>query len=210
MYFLRRVKIEKIKIALQIFILFIFPILLFLFDVIPLFYIFEALLMVSVFAVCIIVLEGWSWRDLGIRIDNCANAFVPYLVLTILVVIGTLVLANALGQKTQIILGNPHFQYDFLLLSFLQEFLFRSFLILKLKSLFRSPFFVIIVNGLLFGFLHVIFPDAILLFFLTFFLGGMFSFVYFYRPNLILATVAHSVINFVAVFYCFASFSQSC
>ncbi len=200
----------QIKTATQIGTLFVLPVLLILFGVIPVQYRFFVLLAITILVIAVIVIEKWSLENLGIRLDNIKKSALWYLIFTVFATVAIIVLARLLNHNTQNIIGNIHFQYMFIVLSFLQEFLFRSFLIPKLKLLTASPTLIIITNGLLFGFIHVIFPNPLSLFIFSSLLGAGFAAVYFYRPNLILATVAHSIINFVAVFYCFASFGANC
>ena len=201
---------EQVKTATQIGILFVLPVLLIFFGAIPVQYRFFVLLAITILVIAVVVAEKWTLKDLGIRLDNIKKSASWYLIFTVFATVAIIVLARLFNHNTQNIIGSIHFQYGFIVLSLLQEFLFRSFLIPKLKALTSSPTLVIILNGLLFGFIHVIFPNPLSLFILSSLLGAGFAAVYFYRPNLILATVAHSIINFVAVFYCFASFGAGC
>lgn len=201
---------EQVKTATQIGTLFVLPVLLIISGVIPVQYRFVVLLAITILTIAVIIAEKWTLKELSIRFDNIKKSASWYLIFMMFATVAIIVLARLLNHNTQNIFGNIHFQYGFIILSFLQEFLFRSFLIPKLKSLTASPTLVIISNGLLFGFIHVIFPNPLSLFLLSSALGAGFAAVYFYRPNLILATVAHSIINFVAVFYCFASFGANC
>ena len=203
-------KQTQIKTATQIGALFVLPVLLIVFGVIPVQFRFFALLAITVLVIAVIINEKWKLKDLGVRLDNIKAGVAPYLLLTVVTIAAIIVLARQLGYTTQSIVGNIHFQYGFIVLSFFQEFLFRSFLIPKLKLLTASPVLVIISNGLLFGFIHIIFPNPLSLFVLSSLLGAGFAAVYFYRPNLMLATIAHAFINFVAVYYCFASFGRNC
>ena len=200
----------KTKTATQIGTLFVLPIIFFYFGNIPIQYNLYVLLAVTLIIVGIIVTEQWSLKDLGIRLDNIKKSASWYLLLVAFAIVTIVVLARLLNQNTQDIFSNVHFQYVFVIISFLQEFLFRSFLIPKLKLLTASPTLVIVSNGILFGLIHLIFANPLSLFVLSTLLGVGFAYVYYYRPNLILATIAHSIINFVAVFYCFASFNPSC
>src|SRR3989338_724028 len=200
----------QIKTATQIGTLFVLPVLLILFGVIPVQYRFFVLLAITILVIAVIVIEKWSLKNLGIRLDNIKKSALWYLIFTVFATVAIIVLARLLNHNTQNIFGNIHFQYGFIILSFLQEFLFRSFLIPKLKLLISSPALVIIANGLLFGLIHIIFSNPIALFMMSAVLGMAFAMAYYYRPNLILATISHSVINFVAVFYCFATFNLNC
>lgn len=199
-----------LKTFLQISGLFVLPLVFFYFSQLPIeknVYIIDV---VALVVIAIVVVEKWSLKDLGIRFDNFKECIVAYGLLTLIAVIGIFLLAQVLGNNTQDIFANAHFKYGFVIISFLQEFLFRSFLIAKLKLLTSSPITVIVCNGILFGLIHVIFANPLQLFVLSSLLGIGFAYVYYYRPNLILAVVAHSLINFVAVYYCFASFNTSC
>lgn len=200
----------KTKTATQIGTLFVLPVILFYFSSIPIQYNLLVLLAVTLIVIGIIIAEKWSLKELGIRLDNIKKSASWYLLLVVFAIVAIVVLARLLNHSTQNIFANVHFQYIFVIISFLQEFLFRSFLIPKLKLLTASPTLVIVSSGVLFGLIHIIFANPLSLFALSSLLGVGFAYVYYFRPNLILATIAHSIINFVAVFYCFASFNTSC
>ncbi len=200
----------KTKTATQIGTLFVLSVIIFYFSNIPIQFNLFVLLAVTLIVIGIIVAEKWSFKDLGIRLDNIKKSASWYIFLVVFAIVAIVVLARLLNQNTQNIFANVHFQYVFVIISFLQEFLFRSFLIPKLKLLTASPTLVIIGSGVLFGLIHIIFANPLSLFVLSSLLGVGFAYVYYFRPNLILATIAHSIINFVAVFYCFASFNASC
>lgn len=201
---------KQLNAVVQIGVLFILPLIFFTFGSIPIEDNLFIILGVAVVAAIITLHEKQSLNALGIRFDNIKESIAWYLMLTILTVGIIPALAALLSMNTQNILANSHFIYGFVLISFLQEFLFRSFLIPKLKILLNSPVLVILINGLLFGSIHLFFSYPLLLFILSSVLGASFAFVYYYRPNLILATFSHSIINFVAVFYCFVSFNPTC
>jgi membrane protease YdiL (CAAX protease family) len=201
---------EQIKTVVQVGTLFVAPVALIYFNIIPVEYRFYVILSGMLLILAIIFLEKMSLKELGIRTDNIKKSALPYLALTVLAIVATLLLARLLGHKTAIISESNHFLYGFIVLSFFQEFLFRSFLMPKLKLIFSSPIIVISINALLFGYLHIIYPDTGLLFLLSTALGVGFATVYYYRPNLILATIAHSAINWIAVYYCFATLTGSC
>lgn len=200
----------KIKTATQIGTLFVLPVILFYFSNIPIQYNLFVLLAVTLIIIANIIVEKWSLKDLGIRLDNIKKSASWYLLLVVFAIMTIIALARLLNQNTQNIFANVHFQYGFVIISFLQEFLFRAFLIPKLKLLTTSSTLVILANGILFGFIHIIFANPLPLFVLSSLLGVGFAYVYYFHPNLILATVAHSIINFIAVFYCFASFNPNC
>lgn len=207
---IRTMKKKEVKTVFQIGTFFVLPVLLIIFGIIPVQYRFFVLLAITILVIAVIIIEKWTLKKLGIRLDNIKKGVSWYLALTVFATVAIVVLARLFNHNTQNIFDNIYFQYGFIILSFLQEFLFRSFLVPKLEVLMASPILIIISNGLLFGFIHIIFPNPLSLFLLSSLLGVGFAVVYFYRPNLILATIAHSIINFVAVFYCFASFGANC
>ena len=141
---------ERLKTAIQIGILFILPVILLITKIIALDYRPFILGGVAVAIMGILIFEKWSLKSLGLRLDNIRESLSYYSLLTVAAVITIILLAKVLNHPTQNIFSNPHFKYGFIIVSFLQEFLFR------------------------------------------------------------LATISHSLINFIAVFYCFASFGAGC
>ena len=200
----------QIKTIAQIVTLFIIPAILIYFQIIPIQYRFYVLSGVSLIILFIVKVERWTLKELGMRMDNFKSCILPYFILTILAVAVTFLLAQVLDKSSVNIFNSTHFQYGFILVSFIQEFVFRSFLMPKLKILFSLPITVVISNAFLFGLIHIIYPDSLIIFILSFLLGLGFATTYYFYPNLALATIAHSIINFVAVFYCFASFATNC
>jgi membrane protease YdiL (CAAX protease family) len=195
----------------EIFLLFVSPVLLLYLEVVPLEKRFWLILFLLLYIVSVVFKEKWGVKELGFRTDNIKTAALPYLLFTTVGVVGIVILALFLGKNP---VSNwwqkSHFLYGFLLLSFIQELGFRGFLIPRLKSIFNSPYLVIGVNGLLFAFIHVVFPNAVQLFPLGIVSGVSFATIYYYYPNLYLVTLSHAVMNFLAVLFCFFSFQTSC
>jgi hypothetical protein len=71
-------------VLLQVFFIFILPILLINFKIIHVKYRLHILFSMPFIVFLIILLEEWSLYDLGFRFDNFYQGFIPYLLLTIL------------------------------------------------------------------------------------------------------------------------------
>lgn len=195
----------------EIFFIFVLPVLLILFGVVPIEKRGFLLLVVGLVLMAIIFKEKWSLKDLGLRTDNLKQSLLPYLIFTICGTLGIVLLAKILGRSAVVSWWEqPHFQYRFLIMSILQEFAFRGFLIPRLKLLFTSSFNVIAVNALLFAFIHLVFPQPLLLLSLGILGGISFAAMYYKYPNLVLITISHTIFNFLAVLFCFFSLNQSC
>jgi membrane protease YdiL (CAAX protease family) len=198
---------------LELFLIFVFPILLLLTGVVPL-----SSRHVLVFFVLALVAfsiwqdkERWSWKRLGLRTDNLTRSMIPYTLVTSLGIGGLFILAIVLNKTpTANWISQPHFQLGFFLISAFQEFIFRGFLVPKLDSMVQSKILQLIINASLFSFLHVIFPNPLLILPLMFISGLVFVWIYKKYPNLYLITISHAILNFIAVLHCFVSFNQSC
>jgi membrane protease YdiL (CAAX protease family) len=140
--------------------------------------------------------------ELGIRLDNLISAFLPYLIFTFLGAFLIYIVAKVMRKKH---LANwwkyPHFQYLFVGISLVQEFVYRSFLINSLQSITQSVVLIIFINALLFMYIHIIYPGKKTNLMLSFIGGLGFAAMYLYFPNLLLISVSHSVFNFIAVIY---------
>jgi membrane protease YdiL (CAAX protease family) len=97
----------------------------------------------------------------------------------------------------------PHFLFLFIVVSFFQEFAFRGFLMPLLKKIFSDGVTIVLLNALLFAVMHVIYPFPVIGLPLAFLGGIFFAALYHKYPNLILVTIAHSVLNFAMVWYGF-------
>lgn len=204
----KKIRKNRFGAFIQIILLFVLPVILLYSGVLPVERRFLILVGVVILMIGVLIKERWSLKNLGIRLDNLKNSLAPYCLFTIAVVAIIIVLAQLMERGVQEAWWlNPHFIYFILPVSIFQEFAYRSFLMPKLKLFSNSPIVVIGVNALLFGLLHIIFPDAALTFFLTFLLGLGFAGLYYRYPNLIAISASHFIINFFAVIFCFASFS---
>ena len=181
----------------QIIGVFILPILLVRLGIIPIWYRFIILGIVVAIVAAIMISERWTASDAGIRFVNASKGGIPYIFFTIVTVMGLLLYEKILSVEP----ARPPVGYGVAVLlsislSTAQEFLFRSFLIPKLLFLLRSPFLVVIVDGLLFSFLHILYPDFATLFPIAFIGGLGFAAMYIAFPNLFLISASHAVLNF--------------
>ena len=68
-----------------------------------------------------------------------------------------------------------------------------------LMRAFKSPIFIICINAAVFAFMHVIYLNSIFVLPMTFIAGIGFAWMYYRYKNLILISVSHTVLNFIAV-----------
>ncbi|MDO8628683.1 MAG: hypothetical protein Q7R56_02930 [Nanoarchaeota archaeon] len=191
-------------IMLEIFLLFILPILLLRLKLVPrkfrfYMYIFIILLIFSIF-----IVEKWSFYQIGFRLDNIRSAVLPYSIFTILSILGIVLYAHLLNRKqVKQWWVYPHFQYGFLVLAFFQQIAFQSFLTHQLQILNMNPLVIILIVTTIFLFMHTIFnsfKEGIPLLIVA---GIVYSSFYLIYQNIIIATLSHAVLNFISVLYGF-------
>lgn len=188
----------------QVFAIFVVPIALIYFGVIPAEWRLVVLLMGALMIYGIIRKEKWSLRMLGVTRFHTEKAFIPYLIFTVTGVFFIIGLASVWHHTPQFEAGNMlHLLFLFLPISALQEFAYRGYLMPVLYHIYRSPVRIIFINTILFAFLHVIYPEAQVNLPLAFIGGLGFSMMYYRYPNLILISLTHAILNFTAVLYGF-------
>lgn len=190
---------KKIILA-QTFIIFVLPIFLLYFHILPMNWRFILLAVSSLLIYGIIKREDWSFEDMGVRHDNFKKATPFYLVFTILGLAALFIIANKAGFPDN---DTPAFLIKtwvfFLPVSFFQEFAFRSFLMPRLKMIYQKKYLIVLVNAVLFTLLHIIYPNLGLILPLMFVSGILFAWLYYKYPNLILVSVSHSILNVTAM-----------
>lgn len=195
---------KKQVVFLQIFFIFVVPIMLIYFNILPKEARVFILILVCLVIYGIIKKERYSPQELGISVHTFKKYLIPYLSLMTLSVLAVVAYAEKLEMEPQPNWWTqPHFLFLFLIVSFLQEFAYRSFLIPKLKQIFDDRLGIVIINALLFTLLHIIYPIPQLMLPLAFIGGLAFSVIYMKYPNLFLISLTHSVLNFVAVLHGF-------
>jgi len=190
--------------ASQIFLLFVLPITLLYFGVVPISMRIPVLLTVALLMYGIIKKQKWTARDLGISLKTIRPGLPLYIIWTVIGALAIVLLSRGLGMEgTDGWWKNPHFLFVFLALSFFQEFAFRGFLMPILRRVFPDTFTIILVNALLFSGMHAIYPLAAIGLPVTFVGGLLWASLYNKYPNLILVTASHAVLNFIIVWYGF-------
>lgn len=188
----------------QIFIIFVLPIILLYLNILPK----EARVFILILACFLIYLiikkEKYSLQDLSISVHTFKKYLIPYLSLMTLSVLAIIAYAEKLEMEPQPQWWTkPHFLFIFLIVSFLQEFAYRSFLTIKLKQVFSDRLGIVLINALLFTLLHIIYPIPQFMLPLAFIGGLVFSVIYMKYPNLFLISLTHSILNFIAVLHGF-------
>ncbi len=89
----------------------------------------------------------------------------------------------------------------FIPISVLQEVAYRAFLTERLKEFSFSLPHRIVLNAVLFALLHIIYPYAAITLPVAFVGGVLFSWIYEKHPDLVLACIAHCILNFTAVLF---------
>lgn len=192
-------KKEKELVWVQILYLFVTPVLLLYFNIIP-----DNLRVLMLLAVALILFgivknEKWSFLDMGIKKNFMEDIF-PYLLFTIggslfLVWLATIVPHNPFLEWWE----SAKFLLLFIPISVLQEIVFRGVLMNFLVRAFKSPIFIILLNSAVFAFMHVIYLNSIFVLPMTFIAGVGFAWIYLKYKNLVLISASHAILNFVAV-----------
>jgi len=192
-------KKEKELVIAQIIFLFILPVVLLYFNIIPDNLRVLMLLSVALVLFGIVEHEKWNFADMGISKGFMKDIF-PYSLFTL----------GAVGfifWLSQVVPHSPFLEWweslKFLLLfipiSVLQEIIFRGVLMNFLIKAFSSPIFIIAINASVFAFMHVIYLNSIFVLPFTLIAGIGFAWMYYKYKNLILVSVSHTILNFVAV-----------
>jgi len=192
-------KKQKELVLVQILYLYITPILLLYYGVIP-----GGLRVAVLFMICILLYgivkhAKWTWADMGI-IKNFKKDWIPYAIFTIgavgflfwLFKISNNIPMNGWWHNTKFILL-------FIPISVLQEVALRGVLMNMLRRAFKSPIFIIFANACIFALIHIIYLNATFVLPFTFIAGLGFAWMYYQYPNLVLISISHTILNFVGV-----------
>lgn len=200
-----KIILSKEQVALgQIFIVFVLPVLLIYYNIISKDFRMIILLVMSLFVYGVIRKEKWTNEMIGLSDNTFKKYFLPYIYIITIGTMAIIMYARSFDMDIQESWWtNPHFLFLFIVVSFLQEFTYRGFLIPKLKVVFTDQLGIVLINALLFTLLHIIFPVPQIMLPLAFIGGLAFSVLYMKYPNLILISIAHSVFNFIAVLHGF-------
>lgn len=192
------------EIFIQIFLIFILPIVLINLGIIPVQY--RVLILVAIVTALVVLLlkEKWTWHTLGIGNKTFKKYFLPYLLFTAISVVCVSFFSEKIGQEEIARWWTyKHFMYGFFVVSLFQEVAYRAYLIPALAKLTSRPVIILLSNTLLFTFLHTIFPNPVFGLPLAFAGGIGFALMYMRFPNLPLIVLSHAVLNFTVVLYGF-------
>jgi membrane protease YdiL (CAAX protease family) len=191
---------------IQVLLVFVLPVYLLYKKIIPFKYRLHVLFFIFLIVIFFIIIEGMTFYDLGIRFDNIDNHIFPYIAFTVLVSVAIIYLSKYVLKREHYI----HYWHEkrfhilvFIPLCFLQEFIFRGYLIPKLFDIFNSSIMVVFINSLLFMYIHVIYSRKNLDLLLVFIEGFLLAMIYIFYTNLIFVAIAHSIHNFIAIFFKF-------
>lgn len=190
---------ERELVWLQILYLFIVPVLLLYFKILPGNFRFLMLLVISILLFGIIKHNHWTYKDIGIK-RRFLKDIIPYSIFTIggiffLVWQSKVVTHSSFLEWWE----NLKFLILFIPVSVLQEIVFRGILMNMLRRAFTSPIFIIAINASVFAFMHVIYLNSTFVLPMTFIAGIGFAWMYYKYKNLILISVSHTILNFVGM-----------
>ncbi len=188
----------------QVFMLFVLPVTLLYFKIIPIEFRFFVLAFCALMIYGIIRKERWSMEMLGIREFHTEKELKPYIVFALIGIFFIIGTAGLTGMSPKISTDNAlHLFLLFIPVSAFQQLAFQGFLMPVLYRAYKSPVRVVFITALLFAFMHIIYPDAHVSLPLAFMGGLAFAMMYLRYPNLILISIVHAIFNFTAVLYGF-------
>jgi membrane protease YdiL (CAAX protease family) len=189
---------------IEIVLLFIIPVLLVYYRVIPFKHRKKILISISIATIIICILERLTLKQLGIRTDNILLYAIPYTIFTIVGILSLVVVTKIIKRRPQAkFYADKKFIITILLGSIVQEFLFRGFLSYKLSILFENQIILILINAILFTLIHIIYSNTKTTLMIIFVAGIFFAEIYLMYPNLILIAISHIILNHVALRYNF-------
>lgn len=195
---------SKKEILLQIFVIFILPILVIYTGIVKGSDRIWVLGILISLLVIVLVRERWTKAMLGLTSHRMKQYIIPYAVFTLVAIVLVGMFGEKIGQEelTQWWVHH-HFLYGFFIVSLFQEIGYRGYLMPALGKLLSNPLYVVLANALLFTFLHTIFPNPLIGLPLAFVGGLGFALMYMRYPSLVLIVISHSIINFFVVLYGF-------
>jgi membrane protease YdiL (CAAX protease family) len=203
-YSIEKIKTSKKEIYAQIFIVFILPILLIKAHLIEVEDRIWVLGILIGLLVAVLIKEKWTWTMLGATTNRIKKYLVPYALFTISTILLCYLFSEKIGNEE--LVGwwkHGHFLYGFFIVSLFQEIGYRGYLIPALGKIIKKPIFIVLVNALIFTFLHIIFPNPMIGLPIAFIGGIGFAVMYMKYPSLPLIIVSHALINFFVVLYGF-------
>jgi len=198
-FYMDHTKREKEIVWAQILYLYVLPVILLYFEIIPNNLRVVMLLVISMLLYGIVKHAQWTYSDMGINRDFMKD-IVPYSLFTIGGVLFLVWLAQVVPHSPFLEWWeNKKFLLLFVPISVLQEVVFRGILMKFLRKAFTSPIFIILLNSAVFAFMHVIYLNSIFVLPMTFIAGVGFAWMYYRYENLPLISISHTILNFTAM-----------
>lgn len=141
--------------------------------------------------------KKWDWHGLGFRFDNLKESLGLYLKLTTLGILVLLTYAFVFDTFTKVNISTLLF-YSFWG-AIAQELLYRAYLIKLGQDLFGEGKLNIVVNVIIFVGMHAFYPDFVRKLWVLVPAGILFTVAYREKPNIILVSSSHVILNFTAV-----------
>lgn len=179
----------------------LFPVSIITFGLVPSVFHYAVLLGIAIYAGSAIFYRKWTRHDLGFRKDTLIF-WKPYLVWTILATLAIVAVHQVLHM--------PAIVWDHItlaklviisfLLSCIQEFLYRGYLFRLFQDITHHMGLVVIINIIVFTYMHTMFPHWEIIIPLTAAGGILFALLYKKYPNVYLVSGMHCVLNFTALY----------
>lgn len=177
---------------------YIVPVLLLLFEIIPYEYRFYVLEVITVLLFIYAKLTKATFKQLGFRVDNFKESFIKLLPVTIGLSL-TMLLVYALDASKPALYGTLVFYIFYVFISSpSQEFIYRSFLFHLFSKIDLSKSQRILFSSLLYSFVHIIYLDVATLV-VTFLIGLYWGYHYDRFRNWYSVSLSHSILGAVSI-----------
>ncbi len=175
------------------------PVILIRAGVIPFKYRFVIMFCLLAVMIFYVWLRKFCWFDLGFRRDTLKQSLIWNLGLSLFFLTILYCLHNMeIVGKMPIRFWPVFFVFYILILVPAQEFFFRSLLFAELGNLrYKRHWSIIIISSLSFCFLHIIYKHPLMLL-TTFFMGLIWSIIYYKYPNFWGVSLSHALLGVVA------------
>ena len=184
---------------------FYLPVILILIGIIPYQYRYHLLIVMTFLIVILVVYSHFSWKELGFRLDTLQGSLTWNGVLSLLF-LALLLIAYFSG-----LLRSPHIpgndtlsaiafiSFYILISGPCQEFIYRSFIFALMERAGISEMIPkLVISAITYCFLHIIYRDLITLI-VTLFMGLVWGYIYYKKPNFWGVMISHSVLGAVAI-----------
>lgn len=192
---------KRFNVAAEIILIFVVPVLVFYFELIPYGARLAALEIFFAFVVLLAMARKMNFRSLGFRMDTfkaSAKMLIPLTVVALVVLFVAYFSDFGTTYFFKEWWKNIYFLYYLILGALTQEFGYRVFLLQRLRSISYNKTFLLLSNSLLFALLHSLHKDWLILAG-TFLFGMYLTWVYMKHPNILSSTLAHGIVGATAI-----------